>query len=80
MAARTIDPATGASTWALGSQRWTVYMGIFTKKATIINSHQIVIIKFEEDGAINGMGIKVDLFHVVNSRIINKRGREAEIV
>jgi len=33
MAARTIDPATGASTWALGSQRWTVNMGSFTKKA-----------------------------------------------
>jgi hypothetical protein len=28
-----MDPATGASTWALGSQRWTEYIGNFTRKA-----------------------------------------------
>lgn len=28
-----MEPATGASTWALGNQRWTPYKGIFTKKA-----------------------------------------------
>lgn len=33
MAARTIDPATGASTWALGSQRCTVNIGSLTKNA-----------------------------------------------
>lgn len=33
IAARIMDPATGASTWALGSQRWRVNMGTFTKKA-----------------------------------------------
>ena len=32
-AAKTIEPAIGASTWALGSQRWTPYRGIFTRKA-----------------------------------------------
>jgi hypothetical protein len=31
--AKIIDPATGASTWAFGSQRWEIYRGIFTRKA-----------------------------------------------
>lgn len=30
-----IEPATGASTWALGSHRWVKNMGIFTIKTTI---------------------------------------------
>ena len=35
IAARTMEPAMGASTWALGSQRWRPYSGIFTMKAII---------------------------------------------
>ena len=31
--ARIIEPATGASTCALGSHRWVKYIGSFTKKA-----------------------------------------------
>jgi len=31
--AKIIDPATGASTWALGSHKCTEYIGILTKKA-----------------------------------------------
>jgi hypothetical protein len=31
--AKIIEPLTGASTWALGSHKWTMYIGIFTKKA-----------------------------------------------
>ena len=42
MAARIIDPATGASTWAFGSHKWNPYIGIFTKKATIDSAHHIV--------------------------------------
>jgi ABC-type phosphate transport system permease subunit len=42
--ARIIEPATGASTWALGSQRWRENMGIFTRKAKIKINHQIFII------------------------------------
>lgn len=38
-AARIIDPATGASTCALGSQRWTVNSGIFTINAAIVINH-----------------------------------------
>lgn len=39
IAARTMEPAIGASTWALGSQRWRPYSGIFTMKAIIHASH-----------------------------------------
>lgn len=39
-AASTIEPATGASTWALGSQRWTPYRGILTRKARRQAIHQ----------------------------------------
>ena len=30
--AKIIEPATGASTWALGSHMWVINMGNFTKK------------------------------------------------
>ena len=33
--ARIMDPATGASTWAFGSHRCVMYMGIFTRNATV---------------------------------------------
>lgn len=41
--ARIIDPAIGASTWAFGSQRWKINIGIFTKKASTVKDHQIYI-------------------------------------
>lgn len=50
--ASTIDPATGASTWALGSQRCVRYMGVFTRNARIVISHHNVEAgadKFSED-------------------------------
>lgn len=37
--AKIIDPATGASTWALGSHRCRVYKGIFAKNAVILINH-----------------------------------------
>ena len=40
MAASTIEPAMGASTWAFGSQRWSPYSGIFTMKAIMHASHR----------------------------------------
>lgn len=40
--AKIIDPATGASTWALGSQRWVRNKGVFTRKAVIVINHQSV--------------------------------------
>ncbi len=43
MAARIIDPAIGASTWALGSHRCTPYRGILTMKAMIQASHRVLL-------------------------------------
>lgn len=37
--ARIMDPATGASTWAFGSHKWTVYIGILTKNAITVRNH-----------------------------------------
>lgn len=42
MAARTIEPAIGASTCALGSHRCSPYRGIFTMKAIMHASHRMV--------------------------------------
>lgn len=41
-AARTIDPATGASTCAFGSHKWTKNRGSFTMKA-MIDRNQIMV-------------------------------------
>ena len=40
IAARTIEPAMGASTWALGNQRCRPYSGIFTIKAIMHANHK----------------------------------------
>lgn len=40
IAASTIDPAIGASTWALGNHRWTENIGSFTKNPAIIINHE----------------------------------------
>lgn len=40
MAARIIEPATGASTWAFGSHKWVRNIGSFTKKARSIKRDQ----------------------------------------
>lgn len=49
MAARTMEPAIGASTWALGNQRCIVNMGSFTRNPLIINSRN----KLLNDGGIS---------------------------
>lgn len=41
IAARTIEPAMGASTCALGSHRCRPYIGIFTMNATMHAYHRI---------------------------------------
>lgn len=40
MAASTIEPAIGASTWALGNHRCRPYRGILTKSANIYANHR----------------------------------------
>lgn len=39
MAARIIEPATGASTWAFGSQRWTRNRGSLVINAILVANH-----------------------------------------
>lgn len=42
MAARTMDPAIGASTCALGSHKWTPYSGILIRNASMHVSHRML--------------------------------------
>lgn len=62
MPAKIIDPATGASTWALGSHKCTRNRGIFTIKAIIVINHQNFIV-FEGSSISNiWENINKDLF------------------
>lgn len=40
IAARIMEPAIGASTWALGSHRWKRNRGSLTRKAVFMKSHK----------------------------------------
>lgn len=42
MAAKIMDPAIGASTWAFGSHKWTPYSGILIRNAIMHASHMIL--------------------------------------
>lgn len=44
MAAKIIDPAIGASTWAFGSHRCTPYNGILIINAIMHASHRILLV------------------------------------
>lgn len=61
MAARIMDPATGASTWALGSHRWTPYNGILIINAIMHANHRML---FDQELLIG---------EFVNDRIIKLR-------
>jgi hypothetical protein len=43
MAAKIMDPAIGASTWALGSHKWKPYTGILMVNASRQNNHHKVV-------------------------------------
>lgn len=84
IAAKNIEPTTGASTWAFGSHWWTPYIGNFTKKA--IHTGKKFIVEFKVIGSrllilfkINTL--KINLFvwknHII---IINNNGKEAVTV
>jgi len=57
MAANTIEPAIGASTWALGSHRWVPYIGSFAKNAIIEATHHKirVLIGVPERGSVSNV-------------------------
>lgn len=52
MPASAIEPATGASTWALGSQRWRVYRGVLT-----INANRIIMAQTTLVEGVNHIGM-----------------------
>lgn len=59
MAAKIIEPATGASTWAFGNQRWTKNKGSFTRKAVYnINDTK----KGVKVGILNEIGYTINIW------------------
>lgn len=78
MAASTIEPAIGASTWAFGSHRCRPYRGIFTINAV---RHAIQIIVFDQvlfSCGCRSCNNNIDevLFLVLKHRIAINRGKE----
>lgn len=85
MAARTIDPATGASTWALGSQRWTVNIGSLTKKAR--KTRTVKTLKDHKKSRLRGTVRRTEVISILEDPIsllaqttIRRRGSEAATV
>lgn len=79
MAAKIIEPATGASTWALGSHKWTEQIGSFTINAAVIIIHAST--GFIDSGnKIQGQAIVEcpDLSWINHNR--SRRGNEATTV
>lgn len=76
-----MEPATGASTWALGSHKWKIYKGIFTIKAVIVIIHHIFIKKDEDkmDEFIEE-NIKRCELCLYRKRILTNKGKLAAIV
>lgn len=67
-----MDPSSGASTWALGNHKWTIYIGILAKNAIIKNKIIVNFIKIVFDNK------KEVLF--IQKMILIKRGSEAVTV
>lgn len=82
IAAKIIDPTTGASTWALGNQRCTAKRGNLTKKAKNKASKCIEDKKEKKEmwRLISDIEKKEKKLFNENWRIIIKRGRDANTV
>lgn len=79
--ARIIDPATGASTWALGSHRWTVNIGNFTKNAARVMTISISLSQGEQETGVLAIKIReLDPQLEDQNKIKIRRGREAVTV
>jgi hypothetical protein len=61
-----MEPANGASTWALGSQIWEINNGSFTKKAIIEAPHQMAVSNLGRCGEINHW------FNIDRDRLVEK--------
>lgn len=79
MPARIIDPATGASVWALGSHRCKINIGSFTEKAVrLIENHKIDMLFGRSMCCKNiNLGLALQDLHSIN-RI--SRGKDAKTV
>jgi len=78
MAANTIEPTTGASTWALGSHKWNGNIGNFTRKPIIRAREKIF--ELVAESALRLLAVK-DEFIIFSTKIKKiSRGKEAEIV
>lgn len=83
MPARIILPATGASTWALGSHRCVRYIGILTKKASKQNNHHVswsIGVELIEGETSVGHIIFVVSISLFMRRILVRSGRDAVVV
>lgn len=52
IAARTMDPAIGASTWALGNHKCKPYRGILTIKASIYANHKAELLQIRVEKSV----------------------------
>lgn len=50
IAARIMEPAMGASTWAFGSLRWTPYRGILMRNAIMHANHRMLLDQVDSRG------------------------------
>lgn len=71
-AAKIIDPSRGASTWAFGSHRWKINIGIFTRKAIINIIVKLILKQVTVEKSILKLGLII--------KIPINNGREAVIV
>lgn len=80
IAAKIIDPAIGASTWAFGSHKWTEKIGNLTIKAVISINHRARDEKSSGRIIFSGIDINSLLFSAKIFIIIISKGREAVTV
>ena len=79
--ASTMDPAIGASTWALGNHRWVENIGSLTKNPNIVISQNIELIE-KNDGKFSSEGIDISrwLEYKNMEQNITNIGKDAVIV
>lgn len=77
IAARIIDPAIGASTWAFGSHRCVINIGSLTRNPPIIKIENIVLLDGMNSVSVN---MFVDIDHVYRRKNMRSIGKDAAIV
>jgi hypothetical protein len=80
IAANTIEPAIGASTWALGSHKWTENIGSFTRNPrmasvqnrglALINEGSIISVHVAKDALLDVLKIKQKIMNIGSEAVI----------